>query len=128
MNKIKKFNEHSTINEMVDLEQFFYIGNDFSRLTVEDFKKVHDSGRKVYYISNQFELIEIPTYSRKVLFNIDRTMNRDLPQILFISDDTVEKIIPVIKNIGDIKELHLKEVSLRLKQVLGIIQKKEPQK
>ena len=117
--KIRKFNESMLVDDM----NYFPVSRK-DNLNDHDFKKIHTSGRKVYYLNNDSEFIECknPTSLRKV-----RDYNRECNFIVFVTEETIKNgsLIGLAKSIKELSDLHKLEIESRYKILIGAVDKVE---
>jgi hypothetical protein len=115
---IKRFNQiNENFQEFYEYRIFPFkaIGD----LNEQDFMKVRRDGRKVFYVSPLGEILEA-----KSLYDLKYKTKKDPDSkyLLFTTDELVDKIRPIIKNIKEIKDNHKKKIELLYQQAFFYIQ------
>ena len=88
-------------------------------LNAIDFAKIHKDDRKVFYLSVDIYFKEAKSISEVRKANI----NQDFPYLLFTTDEKINKVDGLIKNIFELKKAHETKIELLYKQLAAYIQK-----
>lgn len=116
--KIKKFNEinegHFTDNPYIHSRATHAVSDD-------DIKKVNRSGRKAYIVNRDYELVEMKTKSD--VRRSEHKRNHNFPHLVFLSDEKIDSIKGLVKNIGKTEELERQKIKLMFDYVLAFAQK-----
>lgn len=114
-NHIKRFNESSEWSIMDNNNLPF---RRIDLIKDKDFENIKKTGRSVYYVDNDFNVVESHNLSnlKKAIYN------KDFPFIIMIDPKFIPTVEKLLKSIYDLKIMQYKEISLRFDQARGIIQ------
>lgn len=106
--KIRKFNENvSGDNNFTKHNSLPY--KLVSAMQDQDIKLIHRSGRKIFGINKEFEVVEFNTLGE---MRWKFKPNDRFPFILFVTEEFMESMKPMILSIKEVEELSKKKVSL----------------
>ena len=109
--KIRKFNEESNIinNNFTENNSLPY--QNVSFMQDQDIKIIHRSGRKIYGINKEFEVVEFTTLG-ELKWKLKFKPNDRFPYVLFVTEEFMESMKPLIESIKQVEELTKKKVNL----------------
>lgn len=121
--KIKKFNEGS----LYISDRNYYPVSKKDVLDDSDFRKIHELGKKVYYLNNDNDFIECKTASE---LKRSKNINNSCKYILFVSEDSInnESIKGLASNTKEMEELHTSYIDNLYKLLIGAVDKIENKK
>ena len=77
---------------------------------MNDFIKIKGSGKNLYYIDGEFDMVELRTFPDFLNFRHKKVLKDSVPKdfkyVLFITKEKSEELQPLIKSIGNMKKLY----------------------
>tara|TARA_R110000772_G_scaffold64185_1_gene143541 strand:+ start:5265 stop:5630 length:366 start_codon:yes stop_codon:yes gene_type:complete len=116
--KINKFNEN--VNSWLDNATFRINPSQFE-LTDQDFKQIYRSGRKVYIVNKQLEMIEV-TKAGDMRWKYGNQISDLFPYALFITEEYAVEMKEMVDNIKQVKILADKKMTTLFEMVRALSQ------
>lgn len=107
MKNLRRFNEGNTYDSLIGHNSIPY--NMVSVMVEQDIKLIHRSGRKLYGINEEFEVVEFTTLGE---MRWRFKPNDRFPYILLVTEKFIDSMKPLIENIKEVDRLTKKKIEL----------------